>query len=466
MITLFLTALALSVQIRPAVADGYIKHRLIVISDIGGDPDDQQSVVRLLTYANDFDIEALVATSRGLNGHDIRPDLMRRTIEAYGLVQPNLLLHDPNFPSPEFLLSKVKNGNPTPGIDGVINGPDTEASEEIISAVDRDDPRPVWVVIWGGSTDLARALFKVRASRTSAELAVFASRIRVYAIGDQDGVGAYIRKEFPDIFFIHAATSSAPLYNGTPRGMYQNKSNGIKIVKDSKLVSASWAVRNVIEGHGALGALYPLNAVQNPSTSMGVKEGDTPSFLYLLSSSIGLSDSENPSWGSWGGRFSGQVHFSNARDEHWSGAQVKDLQEKWTVARFRSSYQADFAARMDWCVKDYSHANHRPLAVVSQDPGSSHLLVSASSGEQVVLSAEGSSDPDGNALGYRWFVYKEAGNLRSMIRLIHSHSKATQFRAPVVATRKDLHIVLEVSDDGAPSLKHYRRIIVSIYPKS
>ena len=39
------------------------KPRVIVISDIGNEPDDQMSFVRLLLYSNEFDIEAMIATT-------------------------------------------------------------------------------------------------------------------------------------------------------------------------------------------------------------------------------------------------------------------------------------------------------------------------------------------------------------------------------------------------------------------
>ena len=71
--------------------------RLIVLTDIGGDPDDQQSMVRLMTYANEFDIEGLIASASGIPGqmkeHEVQPDLIREIVPPYGEVQPNLAKH-------------------------------------------------------------------------------------------------------------------------------------------------------------------------------------------------------------------------------------------------------------------------------------------------------------------------------------------------------------------------------------
>src|SRR4029077_8681689 len=78
------------------------KPRLLVLTDIGGDPDDQQSMIRLMTYANELEIEGLIASAAGTSGElkeaVTRPDLIREIVEAYGKARPNLLLHRPDYP--------------------------------------------------------------------------------------------------------------------------------------------------------------------------------------------------------------------------------------------------------------------------------------------------------------------------------------------------------------------------------
>ena len=150
--------------------------RLIVLTDISSltagvaEPDDGQSLIRLLLYANEFDIEGLVATSNLGHVQKTRPDLIRKVVDAYGKVQPNLLLHDRRYPPASKLADKIKDGQPLAGLkmpieQSVGEGKDTDASQWIIQVVDRPDPRPVWIVIWGGSADLAQALWKVRKTR-------------------------------------------------------------------------------------------------------------------------------------------------------------------------------------------------------------------------------------------------------------------------------------------------------------
>src|SRR5947209_17964855 len=85
-----------------------IKPRLLVLTDIGGDPDDQQSMIRLMTYSNEFEIEGLIASAAGVPGQlkeeAVHPDLIREIVEAYGKVRPNLLLHRPEYPAAETLV--------------------------------------------------------------------------------------------------------------------------------------------------------------------------------------------------------------------------------------------------------------------------------------------------------------------------------------------------------------------------
>jgi hypothetical protein len=169
------------------------KPRLLVLTDIGEDPDDQQSMIRLMVHANEFDIEGLIASASGTPGKKepdvVRPKLIREIVEAYGQVQPNLRKHRPDFPEAKVLLEKIKAGNPVRGTGSLGDGNDTEGSNWIIKVVDRADERPVNVVIWGGSTELAQALWRVRHDRTPDDAKKFVSKLRVYSIGHQDNTG-------------------------------------------------------------------------------------------------------------------------------------------------------------------------------------------------------------------------------------------------------------------------------------
>ena len=125
-----------------AVCHAEPKQRLIVLSDIEADPDDSQSLVRLLLYANQIDIEGIVATTSTHQKSLIAPETMHTIIDAYGQVQPNLLKHEPGFPKAQVLKALVRSGSPLYGMQGVGDGKDSPGSDAIIKALEKNDTRP------------------------------------------------------------------------------------------------------------------------------------------------------------------------------------------------------------------------------------------------------------------------------------------------------------------------------------
>jgi hypothetical protein len=165
-----LATLALSAVLSLSAAE---RPRLAVLTDIGGDPDDQQSLVRLLAYANEFEIEAPVATASGTPGElkqaITRPDLIREIIGGYERVLPNLRKHARGWPEANTLRQRVKSGNPQRGRKYLGEGHDTEGSRFLVEQIDAGLPeRPLNIVIWGGQTDLAQALWRVKHERNEA----------------------------------------------------------------------------------------------------------------------------------------------------------------------------------------------------------------------------------------------------------------------------------------------------------
>lgn len=343
------------------------KARIVVMTDIGGDPDDRQSMVRFLLYCCDFDVEGL-CTGLGHGHYQVtRPDLIRDAVGAYGKVLPNLRKHRPDYPSHGRLLGLIKDGhNGDPHRVGP--GMDSEASDWIIQVLDRDDPRPVWFSIWGGPRELAQAIWKVSQTRSPAALAKLKRKIRVHSIADQDRTAGWVKKNHPDVFWIYS--------NRLFRGIWQQG--------DQALVSPAWLAKHVLGGHGPLGPLYPPKA----SGKDGVKEGDAPSFFYVLPN--GLSDPERPQWGGWGGRFrpSGYAREFIPAEDVMGGAR----DPLYSIHRWRAAYQNAFQARMDWCVRPYAEANHEPTAVCNSDRSLRVLQIETDPSARVRLRATGSSD--------------------------------------------------------------------------
>ncbi|WP_319590757.1 nucleoside hydrolase-like domain-containing protein [uncultured Draconibacterium sp.] len=448
------------------------KQRLIVLTDLDYfEPDDAQSLVRLLIYSNQLDIEGLIATGNAENADDLYPDYIRKIIGEYDKVQANLLKHEAGFPTGQELLNVVKAGIPLYGMEGVGEGKDSEGSDWIIAKLEEKDERPLWINVWGGSNTLAQALWKIKETESEKEAKRLISKLRIYAISDQDDSGAWIRKNFPDLFYI---VSPGRYQDGTWGGM-MSVIPGL----NNDVVSNFWFAENVQQAHGSLGAIYP-NVV------FGV-EGDTPSFLYLINN--GLNSPEHPDWGSWGGRYEYYTPdndttvewripivqetrpiWTNAEDTYTPTVEapygmsiVNDTTtitgDKVTVSRWREEFQNDFAARMDWCVKVYEEANHPPVVELVTPKE-----ITVKSGEIFQLDGTKCSDPDGDGIIYYWFNYQEAGSCKEPARLFPPNSAKVRAMAPKVDETETVHFILKVTDRGTPRLTRYARVIVTVEP--
>jgi len=468
--------------------DNFSGHpRVIVISDIGNEPDDQMSLVRLLLYSNQLDIEALVAATSTWQKRATHPETMHTLIHTYGEVRENLLLHAKGWPRTEDLDARVFSGQPGYGMESTGPGEASAGSQAIAKSIERDDPRPLWICLWGGSNTLAQALIDLRASHTPEELKRLISRLRVSSISDQDDAGPWLRREFPSLFYI--AKPSPPngeeyvyaTWTGISGDLYYRNGAGA----DTSLVTNEWLDKN-IRAKGPLGKVYPHY--------MFIMEGDTPSYLGLIDN--GLNAYRRPDWGGWGGRYVfrqpyGESHpiwtqggdmflRATSQDRVMGIDGVEHISDQATIWRWREAYQNDFAARMDWTIQDFKHANHNPLAVLNGQPGTAPLEIAAESGQTVELDATGSSDPDGQRLHYRWFVYEEAGlngthgaevalaaeNTPRAQLTIQSPCRASWIPGLIPCRGEGIaHVILEVSDDGLPRLTSYRRILVHVRPR-
>src|SRR5580658_4693111 len=124
----------------PTHVDDFAGHpRVIVISDIGNEPDDQMSFVRLLLYSNELDIEAMIATTSTWQKTATHPETMRQLIDAYGQVRPNLLLNAKGWPEAADLTSRVFAGQTAYGMAATGKGKASAGSTAIVRAMERDD---------------------------------------------------------------------------------------------------------------------------------------------------------------------------------------------------------------------------------------------------------------------------------------------------------------------------------------
>ncbi len=448
--------------------EGGEKCRVAVLTDISNEQDDEQSLVRFLVYSNEYDVEGIVATTSTWLREKPREDLIRRQIEAYGQVRENLSRHASGYPTKEQLLAVVATGQSRYGMAAVGPGKSTVGSRLLLAAADREDPRPLWVSVWGGANTLAQALFDARKDRPPEAMERLVARLRVYAISDQDDAGPWIRREFPKLFYIVSPSTTdwkeywRATWSGISGDRHYRNGPGHKF----HLVDNPWLEENVIRGHGPLGSLYPKLAY--------IMEGDTPSFLGLIQNGLGWHHS--PAHGGWGGRYVLYQAYGETRPIWTNNHDSRDTvtaengqqvcSDPATIWRWREHFQHDFAARMDWCVAaEPQDANHNPIAVLNGDASKRVLRVSAVPGDTVRLSAAGSVDPDRHSVTCRWWVYREAGTFQGEVVLSATKGETTSFVAPEVAKPATIHVIQQVEDDGNPKLFAYRRAIVLITPR-
>ncbi|WP_373524519.1 nucleoside hydrolase-like domain-containing protein [Aquiflexum sp.] len=449
----------------PLTFEEPVKQRVFVLTDITNEPDDQQSMVRFLVYANEYDIEGIVATTSTHLRNQVRKDKITELIKNYGKVKTNLDRHADDFPSLEYLLNVTSEHLPLYSMDGVGEGKDSPGSEMLIKAVDRNDDRPLWVSVWGGANCLAQALWKVKNTRSEAELIKFVNKLRVYTISDQDFAGSWVRHNFPGIFYIVDASAGdnwREYYKATWTGIAGDRWYKNAPMVDFELVDNPWLMENIRDHHGPLGANYiPLEYIM---------EGDTPSFIGLINN--GLAWYKSPAWGGWAGRYElwksyGEVDkiwtsSINTQDEVLLSDGRKEASNQATIWRWRKAFQHDFAARMDWNISQtYKAANHNPIIMLNGNEGKALANGKVEAGKTVRLSAKGTFDPDGDQLKYHWWIYREVGGFNGKLEFFNPYGDEQSFEMPKLNEGQSLHVILEVQDSGKPSLYSYRRIILS-----
>ena len=447
-----------------------LKPRLVVCTDIAPadvEPDDMESMVRLMAYADCFEIEALI-TSVGWNC-DPYPkewaEYLQRVIEAYRKDVTKLMQrsnqkkfmpvdkengqqHLGYWPSADYIKSRAVMGSIHGGIGAIGENNDSPGSELLIRLADEDDPRPIYVAAWGGANTLAQAIWRVKQTRSEDEVRNFVRKFRLFTITDQDmqysmrmnraySSHLWLRKDFADdLQFIW------------DEGAWQEQ---------CELGKRHWQQhQEMIQGKGALGKEYP-------TYKWGV-EGDTPSFLYVMPN--GLNDPEDPHQAGWAGY-------------HERGLCADSLTTAWTSwqeplrsisvgykQRFYPDELNDFCARMQWAAE--GKGNHNPRVAVRVLDGSpvknissiASLHITAKAGDTIRLDASKSSDPDGDALTFYWWQQPEIG--RTTATIDDASTAIATVRIPTDAATDTIHLICEVHDNSPFHLVAYRRIIVNI----
>lgn len=446
--------------------------RILVTSD--GEIDDQCSLVRFLLYTNEWDVEGIVTSSSQYHwhGHNWPGDnWMEPYLDAYAKVYPNLVKHDPAYPTPAFLRERTLLGNvETEGEMEKV----TPGSQLIVKVLlDQSDARPVWIQAWGGTNTIARALKTIEEHHPD-RMGEVAAKLRFYFIWEQDST-------YQDYIRPHWGKFNIPTIICDQFEAIAYRWKQVQPAEMQPYFEGAWMKSHILQNHGALCSLYPAHHGGDQGFADGDfrSEGDSPAFIHTIVT--GLRNLESPDWGGWGGRFV-RVRENTWLDPvpvpgyvypegRWSGNTGwgrNSLREgSQTTAEQRREYfrpqwrwsdvlQNDFAARADWCVREFKDANHAPVPRVI---GSLNRVVKP--GETVTLAAT-ATDPDGHQLRSRWWQYTESDSATTAVT-IRNHDSLDQASFVVPnEPGKQVHIVLEVTDDGTPPLVAYQRIVFDI----
>ncbi|RRB05042.1 DUF1593 domain-containing protein [Larkinella rosea] len=492
-----LVVLALGISASAIAQFPSTKPRTIVTTD--GEVDDVDTFIRMLLYSNEFDIVGLVYSSsqwhykgdgKGTKFTSEMPNTAKRYgertelrwpgttwmeeyIDKYANVYPNLIKHAKGYPTPDYLKSLVRVGNID--FEGEMSR-DTEGSDFIKKILLDNTSSPVYLQIWGGTNTVARALKSIEDQyKNSADWAKIAKKVSdkaiIYAVLDQDATyQKYIAPNWPQI---------KVLYNSDQFWSFAYLWPRVVPAELKPYLGGKWFAENIRFGHGPLLESYYLwgdgkKLPGDPEHTHGdpeeakkyglsqydfISEGDSPAFFYLID--VGLRSMEDVAYGGWGGR----MVKSPTNPYRWEdGKTVTDYNPytqkadaAYPQTRWIPVLQSDFAARADWCVKPYNEANHPPVVKLNHAP---NLRVKP--GQNVTLSGS-ATDPDGDALSYRWWQYEEVGSYSGKVAIQNGNQAKSAFTVPKDAkSGNKIHLILEVTDAKAPRLTRYQRVIATV----
>ncbi|GKU08949.1 hypothetical protein FLAG1_10044 [Fusarium langsethiae] len=434
--------------------------RTFILTDILNEPDDKMSLVRYLLYSNEFDTRGIVAVTSWSLRNETHPGEIKRIIESYGKA--------------------------------ALKQPISDGARNLVKAL-RESTEPLYISLWGGANTLAQALQHIDKTETKRVASQLRSRLRVYAISDQDDTGPYIRVKWPDVFYIVNVHGYREYSQGTWTGIStgdNNAANRTKVLDD-------WLTPNI--RLGPLGAEYPK--------IIYTMEGDSPNFIWTIQN--GLNVPGRPEYGGWGGRYT-RVTEDSEINEYATSADtlVNNNGENWrshhaTIWRWRDAYQDDFAAHMQWTIVDrFEDGAHPPKVYINGYEGTEPLRFQISLNDTLVLNASETYDTDNlddaSGLTFEWYSYAECAlpfltSLTAEFFKIEALSAPSETNGtlsvneagfsnatlgPVVristnldswvqeqpsAVDKEWHIILQVTNNkGSYPVRRYGRVILEI----
>jgi hypothetical protein len=490
------------------------KPRIIITAD--PELDDNNSLIRLLLYSSDLQVEGLIYASSGFHwkgdgkgtkwsvpnreynrfGQDLCPCISWRwakderfihdAVEAYEKAYPNLKIHNQDYPSPAFLKANIRYGNIE--LDGEISK-NTPGSDLIRELILDDKPGQLFITAWGGQSTIARALKSIEEQyqfsiQWESIRKKISRKVVLLPSGDQDdtyatyikphwpeieyrqfrkgpnyGYGAQLRATKEDSVFLTSDWMTSHIWKKGPLGsLYRVWGDGKQMVKDDKFdyFGLSGFTDEQLKQQGYV-VWMP---VQEKGSWLG--EGDNHTFMNMLGN--GLRAFESGFFGGWGGRSEPQMQeFSFAPADSSVQGMVNALSVAsgtttgYGYPNFFAAAQRDFASRMKWSTTPtYAKANHEPIVKVD---GPLEVIVYA--GQSLKLSGS-LSDPDGNIVFIKWWQFM-LPDTQSTVDISSPTALQTMIQIPKEARPgAAYHIILEATDDGSPALTRYQRIVLTV----
>jgi hypothetical protein len=459
------------------------KFRVIILTDMTHD--DGNSLIRYLYYAHQFETEAIIITPQlpDYNFNDKGPwEKGQSILNAYQQEYNQLSKHHNDYPLPEQLQSVTKKGNGalpiiwltnTKKFKGQIasryvesewgdirfedwigegNNPngepkDSEGSEFLQQIFAKDDDRPIFVEAWGGPVTFVQALYRYKQRNSPEKMKKLMDKLHIFGILLQDISFDYLIS-LDDVQSQKCANMGdvKSSYNGervSPKWLLHDAGHFWYYVfsRDSGYIKPMTAKE--VNGHGPMSEFYDDGG-----------EGDTPSFLYLLSANLGLNDPLNPTHGSWGSMFKPMGKPFPEGYYHTCNVDVAEL-KRWV-----NDAKSSFENRLNYSLKNPEDVNHEPVVVVNGKKENDVQTIIVKPDKTINLDASKSFDANGDKLNFNWFVYREAGNYQGEFNIENPSSAKQKLVVPNDIKGKEIHIILEVRDNGTPALVSYRRFIL------
>jgi hypothetical protein len=485
-LTIFtLLAILFSCQMQPTTEkpSDHDRIRTVILTDMTHD--DGNSLIRYLYYSSWFDLEAMIITNQlpDFNHDDTGPwDKGMSILSAYQQELPQLRKHDPNLPGYEELMAVTKKGRGALPIIWLTNTlefsnwiadryvtsswdsvyfhdwigegltphgepKDSEGSDFLVQVFEKDDDRPIFVQAWGGTITFVQALYRFRQKHEEEKFRKLLPKLHLYGILFQDITFEYFASfEKMQNETCAGLGTAIPTYGKEPvalgKVMFDN-GHFWHYVWSSEPDYQKPVTPQMVNGHGPMSEIYDDGG-----------EGDTPAFLYLISSMLGLNDHLDPTQGSWGSMFKPMGGSFPERYYYTCDVPREEL-VRWIPAATNS-----FMNRLRWSVKEPGEVNREPVAEINGDASNRIIRIQANPGDVIPLDASGSFDPDGDELAFHWYRYKEADNYNGELVISSPAGDRQQIIVPEDLGSANIHLVLEVTDSGEPQLVTYRRVII------